>query len=186
MLGILGGLERQDYLAGHWRWHRQELRSILDAAPALAPETRLVLRVRTHDHYMATDAGYLARAWMSLAYADPTLKCRVFLWSEARGTTCRPGDGGLVCSGERSPDCRRLDDRDDALLPYSKMIFFEYQPAVNQFELQPALPPDAAGPGAGAYAADARILRRPPSGLAANLVYGRGGLADRWWPPTRR
>jgi hypothetical protein len=181
-LGTLGGLERQDYLAGHWRRHRQELRSIVDAAPALAPDTRIVLRLRSHDHYMATDVGYLARAWMSLAYADPSLECRVFLWSEARRMQCRPGEGALVCSGERSPHCHRLDRRHEDVMPYSQLLFFEYDPAANRYAIVPALPAEADGPGAAAYAPQNRIEPGPRSGLADNLIYGRGGLADRWWP----
>lgn len=181
-LGTLGGLERQDYLAGHWRLHRQELRSILDAAPALAADTCVLLRVRSHDHYMATDAGYLARAWMTLAYADPSLECRVFLWSEARGTQCRPGEGVLVCSGERSPHCHRLDHRREDVMPYSRLLFFEYDAAANRYTIAPALPAEATGPGAAAYDPQARIDRRPPSALARNLVYAAGGLADRLWP----
>ena len=181
-LGTLGGLERQDYLAGHWRRHRQELRSILDAAPSLAPETRLVLRVRSHDHYMATDAGYLARAWMTLAYADPSLECRVFLWSEARGMRCGPGQGAVVCGGEHSPDCSRLDGRDDQVMPYAQLLFFDYDAAANRYAILPTLPAEADGPGATAYDPQARIDRRPPTPLAADLIYGRGGLADRAWP----
>jgi hypothetical protein len=181
-LGTLGGLERQDYLAGHWRRHRQELRSILDAAPSLAPDARIVLRVRSHDHYMATDAGYLARAWMSLAYADPSLECRVFLWSEARGMQCRPGEAGLVCGGERSPDCRRLEGRVDDVMPYSQLVFFEYDSRANRYVLSPVLPAEAGGPGAAAYAPQDRMERGRRSALAGNLIYGRGGLADRWWP----
>jgi hypothetical protein len=181
-LGTLGGLERQDALAGHWRRHRQELRSILDAAPSLAPDARLVLRVRSRDHYMATDVGYLARAWMSLAYADPSLECRVFLWSEARGMRCGPGEGGLVCGGERSPDCRRLDGRDDELMPYAKLLVFDYDAAANRYVVAPLLTAEAAGPGSESYAPQALIERRHRSALADNLIYGPGGLADRWWP----
>jgi len=181
-LGTLGGLERQDYLAGQWRRHRQELRSILDAAPSLVPDTRVVLRVRAHDRYMATDAGYLTRAWMALAYADPSLECRVFLWSDTRGMQCRPGAGALACSGERSPHCHGLDRRQEDVMSYSQLLFFDYDAAANRYAILPTLPPEAAGPDDTAYAPEARIDRRPASALARDLVYGRGGLADRWWP----
>ena len=70
-LGLRGGLERQDYYAGHWRRHRAELVSLREAAPGLTPDARVLLRLPPHDGFTAVGAGYLARAWMVLLARGP-------------------------------------------------------------------------------------------------------------------
>ncbi len=180
-LGVAGALERQDYFVGYTRAHRQELASWLGEAPALAPGAHLLLRVPEHRRYLATEAGYLARAWAVLLYEDPSVECRVFLWSSNRQTTCRPAADGFECSGERSPDCRRLDGRDTQLLPYDRLVLLQYEPARNAFVLSRELPAEAAA-GALAYRPDAHLLARPRTPLARALLDAVGGPAAWLWP----
>lgn len=186
-LGSAGGLERQDYFTAYARAHRQELRSILGAAPGLAPDARLLLRVPASEHYLATEAGYLARAWAALLYQDPGVECRVFLWSTPRGTVCAPHAGGLECRGERSPDCRRADGRDVEWLPYERLVFLEYVARENRYVLRDELPADArpsGGPTPARYAPRSHLVPRAPTPLARDLVHGPEGLAAWLWPPT--
>jgi len=184
-LGAAGGLERQDYYAAYARRHRQELRSILDAAPGLAPDAHLLLRVPGAERYLATEAGYLARAWAALLYQDPGVECRVFLWSTPRGTTCTPRAEGLECRGERSPDCRRADGRELELLPYERLVFLEYVPAQNRYVLRRTLPAEATPADAELatrYAPEATLVERPLTPLARDLIYGPEGPAAWLWP----
>ena len=167
-LGLLGGLERQDYFAGHWRRHRAELASLREAAPGLAPDARVLLRLPAHPGYVATDAGYLARAWMTLLHADPTLECRVVLWAEGRPTSCEPSGPSLVCRGERSPDCVRRDGRREDVLPIDRLVWIDYDPARQRFELRPSLPAGL-DPG-GLYRPAALIRDRPAPPLTRALL----------------
>lgn len=175
-LGLAGGLERQDYFAGYWRAHRPELDSILAQAPALAPEARLLLRVPAHQHYLATEAGYLARAWASLLYQDPGVECRVFLWSEHRPTSCVPRAEGYECRGERSPDCQRRDGRETELLRYDRLVLLEYQPATGRYVLAESLPAGTGAAGA-SYEPRGQILPRERTPLARALLGEDRGLA---------
>lgn len=184
-LGAVGGLERQDYYAAYARRHRQELRSLAAAVPGLAPEAHLLLRVPRAERYLATEAGYLARAWMALLQQDPGVECRVFLWSTPRGTTCTPSAEGLECRGERSPDCRRADGRDFERLPYERLVFVEYLPRENRYLLRRRLPAEAGGDVAAwsaRYAPEANLVARPPTPLARDLIDGPEGLAAWMWP----
>ncbi|MET0554776.1 MAG: hypothetical protein ABW221_17170 [Vicinamibacteria bacterium] len=140
-LGLRGGLERQDYYAGHWRRHRAELLSLRAAAPGLTPDARVLLRVPAHEGFTATDAGYLARAWMVLLHGDPTLECRVVLWAEGRPNRCEPAPGGIVCRGERSPTCVFIEGRQVDSLPVEKLVWIEYDPAARRFARREKLPP---------------------------------------------
>lgn len=179
-LGVAGGLERQDYYAAYARRHRHELRSILAAVPALAPDAHLLLRVRRSDAYLATGAGYLARAWAALLYQDPGVECRVFLWSTPRGTACAARADGLECRGERSPDCRRADGQDFELLRYDRLVFVDYVSEENRYVLRARLPAEAgADP---RYAPAANVVERPPTPLARDLVFGPEGPAALLWP----
>ena len=67
------------------------------------------------------------------------------------------------------------------VMPYAQLLFFEYdgpQPLRDPADARCG----ATGPDATTYDPQARIDRRPASALAGNLIYGRGGLADLWWP----
>jgi hypothetical protein len=167
-LGLRGGLERQDYYAGHWRRHRAELLSLRAAAARLTPDARVLLRVPPHEGFAATDAGYLARAWMVLLHGDPTLECRVVLWADGRPNRCEPAAGGLVCRGERSPDCVRREGTDADLVPVDRMVWIEYDPSARRFARRDALPPpfDALG----TYEPARLVVERPPPAIARILL----------------
>lgn len=180
-LGLLGGLERQDYFAAYWRAHRQELGSILAQVPSLAPDAHLLLHVPAHERYLATEAGYLARAWLSLLYQDSSVECRVFLWSDARPTACAAQPDAYECRGERSPDCQRLDGLESERLAYDKLVLLEYEPSRNEYVLRPQLPPDA-GSGSGGYRPGELVRVRPRAPLGRALLESPGGLAARLWP----
>lgn len=175
-MGLLGGLERQDYFAGHWRRHQAELASLRAAAPGLAPDARVLLRVPERAGFVSTDAGYLARAWMTLLHADPTIECRVVLWADGRPTSCEAAGPTLVCRGERSPDCVRLDGGREDTLPIDRLVWLDYDARERRFVLRPALP-EALDP-AGAYAPVALIVDRPlPALTRALLDRPRGSFA---------
>jgi hypothetical protein len=140
-LGLRGALERQDYYAGHWRRHQAELLSLRAAAPGLTPDAKVVLRVPAHAGFAATDAGYLARAWMVLLHGDPSLECRVVYWADGRPNQCEAAPGGLVCRGERSPDCVRREGSDEDRVPIGQMVWIEYDPVSRRFARRDALPP---------------------------------------------
>jgi hypothetical protein len=179
-LGVSGALERQDYFVSYTRAYRQELSSILTAAPALAPDAVLLLRAPAHSRLLATEAEYLARAWMSLLYADSSLECRTVLWSETRATACDASASGFVCGGERSPECRRRDGQDTEFLPYDRLVMLEYRPGENRYALAQALPP---GPPPGAeYRPHDRIRPAPRTPLAHALLDTTHGLAAWLWP----
>jgi hypothetical protein len=167
-LGLLGGLERQDYFAGHWRRHQAELQSLRAAAPALAPDARVLLRVPARSGFVATDAGYLARAWMTLLHADPTIECRVVLWADGRPTACDAAGPALVCRGERSPDCVRRDGRREDALPIDRLVWLDYDPQRRRFALRSTLP--AGLDPTGAYAPAGLVSERPAPALTRALM----------------
>jgi len=166
-VGLLGGLERQDYFAGHWRRHRTELQSLRAAAPGLEPDARVLLRVTRRSGFVSTDAGYLARAWMTLLHADPTLECRVVLWADGRPTTCEAAGPALVCRGERSPDCVRREGRSEDVLPLDRLVWLDYDAQRRRFQLRRSLPADLDP--TGAYAPGALIVDHPLPTLARVL-----------------
>jgi hypothetical protein len=97
-LGVCGGVNRQNYFAGYWRLHREELRSILDNVPRLVPSARLVLRIPPRQPFLlATEAEYLSRCWTQLLYSDRSVGLRTFLWAEHRGTSCHFEAGKVRC-----------------------------------------------------------------------------------------
>jgi hypothetical protein len=179
-LGIASALERQDYFVSYTRAYRQELSSILTTAPALAPDAVLLLRAPSHSRFLATEAEYLARAWMSLLYADSSLECRTVLWSDTRATACDAVGNGFVCRGERSPDCRRRDGQEADFLPYDRLVMLEYRPAENRYALAETLPPGLP-PGAD-YRPHERIRPAPRTHLARALLDTTHGLAAWLWP----
>jgi hypothetical protein len=178
--GVAGALERQDYWVGYTRSHRQELSSILDAAPALATETILVMRVPAHRHLLATEAGYLARAWTSLLYEDSSVECRTVLWSETRATACAPEADGLACRGERSPDCQHRNGQQTQILPYERLVVLEYRPGENRYALAETLP--AGWPAAALYRPREQIRPGPRTPMASALLDSSRGLAAWLWP----
>ena len=174
-LGVASALAQQDYFVSYTRAYRQELSSILTAAPALDPDAVLLLRAPVHSHFLATEAGHLARAWMTLLYADSSLECRTVLWSQARSTTCEPAGSGFVCRGESSADCGRGEGQETRLLPYERLVLLEYRPAENRYALVEALP-------LGDYRPHDRIRAAPRTSLAHALLDTTHGLAAWLWP----
>ena len=167
-LGVWGGLERQDYFLGYSRRHGQELRSILSQVPGLAPQAALMLQAPPHRHLLATGAPYLARAWMTLLYEDPSLECRVFLWSDSAGATCQAEADGFLCRGETSPRCVPASLPRQQRFAYPRVVMLAYDEASNAWlPARSALPPPL--PAAGAL-----VVPGPPSALARDLV-GAGG-----------
>lgn len=167
-LGLRGGLERQDYYTGHWRRHRAELLSLREAAPGLTSDARVVLRIPPHDGFTATGAGYLARAWMVLLHADPSLECRVVYWADGRPNRCEARDGALVCRGERSPDCVWLEGSEVDSVPVERMVWIEYDPAARRFFRRDTLSPpfDGLGP----YDPSRLVFEREPPVIARVLL----------------
>jgi hypothetical protein len=178
-LGVSGALERQDYFVAYTRAHRQELSSILTAAPGLAPDTVLLLRAPAHPGFLATEAEHLARAWTSLLYADSSLECRTALWSATGSTGCDAAGTGFVCRGERSPDCGP-GERHERLIPYEKVVLLEYRPAENRYVLAETLPPGS--PEEAGYRPHERIRPAPRTTLAHALLDTTHGLAAWLWP----
>jgi hypothetical protein len=134
--GVYGGLERQDYFLGYWRWHREELRSIVEQVRPLRAESRVLLYVPARSPYLATEATYLARSWLSYLYDDPSLARRVFLWSPDRGTSCAAGEEAFRCLGES----RDGAPAEESILPYRSMVLLTFRPRENRYALERSVP----------------------------------------------
>ena len=99
-LGVAGGVERQDTYLATWRRQRAELASILEAVPALDPRATLVLSLAPDPGgFQATRVPYLASAWMSLLWDDPSVAGRTVVSLPRWGADCRPVAAGLSCAG---------------------------------------------------------------------------------------
>ena len=179
-LGVAGALERQDYWVGYTRAHRQELSSILAAAPGLSSDALLLMRMPAHSHLLATETAYHTRAWTSLLFEDSSLECRTVQWAEGRPTACVTAPDGFVCRGERSPECQRRDGREEQFLPYEKLVILDYQPLENRYVLAQTLP--AITPGAARYEPRGHLRPRPTTRLATALLDRNRGLAAWLWP----
>jgi hypothetical protein len=164
--GIWGGLERQDLWISTWRQHKEELRSIVRAAPALRPQTGIVLRGKpTPDRYVATEASYLATSWMVLLYDDPALPSMRI--GPDRGADCRPTPAGLQCWEEGYQACTAAGTCPDQRYPYETLLLFDYDDEKGTWSLltDPRGDPLLGGsPAALArYRPESRILKRPLS-----------------------
>lgn len=129
--GIYGGLERQDYYLGYWRFHRSQLVSIVEQLPGLKDNANLIFYVPPCSPYLVTEAEYLARSWMSYLYNDPFLSRRVFLWSWDRKTQCLNEVDGFLCDEEGGQQ---------KLIPYDKSVLLMYSLEQNRFLLQNTIP----------------------------------------------
>ncbi len=132
--GTYGGLERQDYYLAYWKQHKAELQSIVDQVPGLRPDAYLILSTPKKPFYLATEATYLARAWLTYLYDDPTLFKRIFLWSRSRKAICSVDSGSFVCIG---------DGREKLVMPLAKTVLLEYSPSDNRFTLADKIPDEA-------------------------------------------
>ncbi|MGH7786486.1 MAG: hypothetical protein ACRERC_06435 [Candidatus Binatia bacterium] len=175
-LGLRGGLERQDYFVGYGHRHRTELASLATALPAVDAEAQIVLRLPPHDYYAATEAAYLARAWVTLLGAEPSLESRTWLVAPARGATCEATAAGLVCGGENLTRGKQSEARAPQVLPYERLVVLSYDPPSNRYHLETQLPADLLPPGDAepaarrAYAPAARVRDGTPSWLARDLL----------------
>ena len=124
--GVWGGLERQNYFASLWIDHRTELTSIIDAVPTIPAGQQVLLVVPRHVRWMATEAEYLAKAWLSLLYEDAAIAARVHVAVPARNTGCRTEAGGLRCWGETMTACQGEGPCAGPLLPYATTVVLEY------------------------------------------------------------
>ena len=151
--------------SAYTRAHRQELSSILAAAPALAPDAVIVLRVPAHPHLLATEAGYLARAWASLLYEDSKRGVpHGALVGDARHVV-RPGADGFECRGERSPDCPRPDGQQTQLVPYERLVVLDYRPRGEPVRARGDAAPGWPADGASTGRMSGSVPRRAPAWL---------------------
>jgi hypothetical protein len=170
-LGIYGGVERQDYFLGYWRRHAAELRSIVEQVPGMSPDGHLILVVPEAKPYMATEAEYLARAWMAYLLEDRSLFPRVALWSADRRTVGRLDGSEFVSLGEG-----RVESR----IPVAKSVVLLYVDEENRFVLQKTLPTGVLGPSAAEcrdYAPRSQVVDRPMPRTARSLLYRSEYLA---------
>jgi hypothetical protein len=169
-LGVWGGVERQDYFLGYSRTHKEELASILREVPALAPDATLILQAPPHTRMLATEAPYLTRAWMTLLYQDPTLECRVVLWSPGAGATCESQAEGFLCRSEISPRCVPPDAPRERRFPYGRAVLLRYEEAANAWRPRAPAPPSLALP------SSASLVRAGgPTALARDLIGATAG-----------
>jgi hypothetical protein len=109
-LGVAGGVEREDTYLATWRRQRAELASILEAAPALDPRATLVLSLAPDPGgFQATRVPYLASAWTSLLWDDPSVGGRIVVALPGWGSDCRPVAAGLSCIGGPGPAVHAWD-----------------------------------------------------------------------------
>ena len=148
----------------------------------MAPEARVVLRLPPHPFYVATEAPYLARAWVTLLGADPSLECRTFLLSDVRQASCVPGPAALECRrGDGRRACDGLDrgggDRTIQKLPYEHLVVLTYDPLSNAYRLDDRLPDDlrpakpASDHAASAYAPSRHVRETEASWIARSLLH---------------
>ncbi len=133
VLGVFGGVERQGYYLGYSQRHRQELTSILKAVPRLAPGAALILEIPRHEKLVATGIPYLARAWLTLLYQDPSIECRVALDTPEPGASCREVPAGLLCRGEISPRCVPAGLPREQLFASDRVVRLVYDAASNTY-----------------------------------------------------
>jgi hypothetical protein len=136
--GVWGGIERQDLFYSTWRRHQRELSSILDSVPHSRPGTGIVLRSGDTTHYLATEADYLANAWLRLLYDTPVRLTRL---SPKRPDRCRSTPSGLECTRETRFALQPVH------LDYANMIVLDYDEGEGRYRLLPSLTGDPLGAG---------------------------------------
>lgn len=164
--GVYGGLDRQDYYLAYWKRHQAELRSILDAAPRLAPSASLVLFIpHPMRYFAATQAAYLAQSWTSLLYDDRSMWTRTMLIEPYGDQKCRVEADEIVCRDSKSII--------RSAVPSSNAVILKYDDARNRYTLAEAIPPElhpVAGAGRSAYDPKKLIVREHPRPLAARML----------------
>jgi hypothetical protein len=178
--GAAAGLERQDYYLSSWRNHRAELASIVERVPALRPGASLVLYCPLYRPFKATEAEYLAHAWLSLLDGDPTLSSRTFLWSESRRAGCQAEASGLRCWEEGQEPCFRQGTCRGALLPYERLVLLTFSPETRRYEWNDAVPAPLLGPASpnpSAYRPSRQVVMKPLEPWIERRLFGPWGLA---------
>ncbi|MGH9321243.1 MAG: hypothetical protein ACRD21_00330 [Vicinamibacteria bacterium] len=179
--GVYGGLERQDYFLGYWRLHREELRSIVEELRPLRPESRVLLYVPAGSPYLATEATYLARSWLSYLYGEPSLARRVFLWSPDRRTSCAAEEEAFRCRGESGGGA----PAEESILPYRSTVLLRFRPGENRYALESAVPRRlAGGRRTPDYRPEWQFIDGDIPDYVRRLLYGREYLAA-LLPPAR-
>jgi hypothetical protein len=162
-LGVAGGLERQDTYLATWRRQRTELASILEAAPALDSKATLVFSLAPDPGgFQATRVPYLAAAWASLLWDDPSIAGRTVVALPGWGSDCRPVAAGLSCTGGPGPGLHEWD----------RLVVLRFDPASFQYRLVREFPESA-----GAYRPSALIRPAPLPERARSLLVGPRFLA---------
>jgi hypothetical protein len=157
-LGVAGGLERQDTYLATWRRQRAELISILRAVPALDREAKLVLSLTPDPGgFQATRVPYLASAWASLLWNDPSMGASTVVDLPGWGSACRPGAAGMSCAGGSG----------DGLHAWQRLVVLRFDPASFAYRLVEEFPESA-----GAYRPRALIGPAEPSARARALLAG--------------
>ncbi len=172
-LGTWGGLERQDLFLASWRQHQRELLSIVTGAPALRPDSGVILRSGTlPSTFLATQADYLTLSWLTLLYGQPGFhgaRLAPFL-----GTGCRPTPRGLDCWHEGQAGCFAAGRCAPDHFDYARLILMDYDAAAGIYRVRTSLAGDPLARGAeaaaAAYRPEARIVRRPLSTAQRRLL----------------
>jgi hypothetical protein len=166
--GVWGGLERQDFLLSTWHRHQRELLSIVSSAPAISPGTGIILRGDSAPAaYLATQADYLTRAWMSLLYDRPRLHC--LRLASSRGTGCQPTARGLDCWHENDAACFAAHTCAPDHFDYDRLILMDLDPLAGVYRLRPSLAGDPLAGAAGTAAAAYRPLERIRAGALSTI-----------------
>ncbi len=162
-LGVAGGVERQDTFLATWRRQRAELSSILRAVPALDPRATLVLSLAPDPGgFQATRVGYLASAWTSLLWDDPSVGGRTVVALPGWGSDCRAVAAGLSCTGGPG----------SGVYAWDALVVLRFDPASFQYRLVEEFPESA-----GAYRPHALIRPAPLPARAHALLAGPRLLA---------
>ncbi len=160
-LGVAGGVERQDTYLATWRRQRTELSSILQAVPNLEPRATLVLSlVPDPGGFQATRVPYLASAWMSLLWNDPSVAGRTVVSLPRWGATCRPETAGLACA-------ESADGRASGTIPWERLVLLSFDAASLRYRLVEDFPEAV-----GAYRPRALIRPAPLPERARALLAG--------------
>ena len=179
-LGILGGLERQNFYLASWQQQQRELKSLLTAVPGLDDDAYLFLRVPASPRGLATEHTEYARQWVMLLYGKPDLTERVFVESYLGGG-CQPRADGLFCRHQRAGAGRfqrRYEEHWEVLVPYEKLIVATFDATIGEYRLDTILPSELRG-AAELYSPKNLIT---PSGAQARgrALLGGGELLAGW------
>jgi hypothetical protein len=177
--GIMSGLERQGFFQGSWQQHQRELASIVRAAPALKPGTKVVLWVPEHPRYLATEIWY-AQQWLVLLYRDPGLLASSY-WSPLHGSGCRADQAALTCWGPGQAQCFAAATCPGVAYPYDTLLVFGFDVDSGTYRVMRDLPTDRPVAPAG-YQPGARIVSRPLTTLQRRLLMLGFRSPARWLP----